>query len=156
MRILFVCLGNICRSPTAEAVFRHQLQQQRLDHLIECDSAGTADYHIGKSPDHRTVQLAHQHGYDMSPLRARQVQDEDFEQFDLVLAMDHSNLAELRRRAGQSFEHKLKRFLEFSACEEQEVPDPYYGGSEGFVHVLQLVEEASAGLIQHLRGQLDA
>lgn len=156
MRVLFVCLGNICRSPTAEAVFRQQLREQGLAHLIECDSAGTAGYHIGKSPDPRTAQVARQYGYDMSQLRARQIEDADFERFDLILAMDRSNLAELRRRGGKTFHHKLKLFLEFSDCGQEEVPDPYYGGSEGFVHVLQLVEDACAGLIQHLREQLNA
>ena len=153
-RILFVCLGNICRSPTAEAVFRHQLQQQQLDHVIECDSAGTSGYHIGEAPDRRAAQAARLRGYEMDMLRGRQVQDEDFKTFDLILAMDHNNLADLRRRAGRSFEHKLKLFLEFGDGSEQEVPDPYFGGREGFDHVLDLVESASAGLIRHLRGRI--
>lgn len=154
MRVLFVCLGNICRSPTAEAVFRYQLQQQKLDKVIECDSAGTSSYHIGEAPDRRATQAARSRGYDMTPLRGRQVQDEDFETFDLILAMDHNNLSDLRRRAGKAFDHKLKLFLDFCDGREREVPDPYYGGNEGFDHVLDLVEDASAGLIRHLREQL--
>lgn len=156
IRVLFVCLGNICRSPTAEAVFRHQLQTERLAHLIECDSAGTSGYHSGEAPDRRAAQAARARGYDMSALRARQVSDDDFERFDLLLAMDYKNLAELRNRADATLQHKLKLFLEFGDGEEQEVPDPYYGGREGFDHVLNLVENASTGLLQHLRGRLES
>lgn len=154
IRVLFVCLGNICRSPTAEAVFRTRLEAQQLAHRIECDSAGTAGYHAGEAPDRRATQAALARGYDMSAIRARQVQLEDFEQFDLILAMDHSNLDELRRRADKAFQHKLKLFLEFADAAVQEVPDPYYGGREGFDQVLDLVESASEGLLQHLRGRM--
>ena len=156
MRVLFVCLGNICRSPTAEAVFRHQVESAGLKQRIECDSAGTAGYHAGEAPDGRAAQAARERGYDMSRLRARQVRDDDFEHFDLILAMDRSNLAELQRRADRHQQHKLQLFLDFSASGATEVPDPYYGGSEGFNHVLDLVESAGTGLLQHLRERLDA
>lgn len=156
IRVLFVCLGNICRSPTAEAVFAHHVRAQRLEHLIECDSAGTSAYHSGEAPDRRAAQAARSRGYDMSALRARQVSEDDFERFDLLLAMDYNNLAELRNRADATHQHKLKLFLEYGDGEEQEVPDPYYGGREGFDHVLDLVENASIGLLQHLRGRLDS
>lgn len=154
MRVLFVCLGNICRSPTAEAVFRHKLDNSDLAPIVQCDSAGTAGYHAGEAPDRRAAEAARARGYDMSRLRARQVRDDDFETFDLILAMDHSNLADLRRRADRRFHDKLKLFLEFAAEPEQEVPDPYYGGRDGFDRVLDLVESASDGLMLHLRERL--
>lgn len=154
MRVLFVCLGNICRSPTAEAVFRHKLDRSDLAPIVQCDSAGTAGYHAGEAPDHRAADAARARGYDMSRLRARQVRDDDFETFDLILAMDHNNLVDLRRRADRRFHDKLKLFLEFAAEPEQEVPDPYYGGRDGFDRVLDLVESASDGLMLHLRERL--
>lgn len=158
--ILFVCLGNICRSPTAEAVFRQRVQQRHLEQQIRCDSAGTSREHSGEAPDPRAVAAARRRGYDMSSLRARQVRVEDFEQFDLVLAMDKQNLANLQRLAGPEYRHKLKLFLSFADGDAntngdstgQEVPDPYYGGPDGFDHVLDLVENASDGLLDHLTG----
>lgn len=149
-RILFVCLGNICRSPTAEAVFRSKLKQQRLEQRIDCDSAGTSHYHVGEAPDRRAAQAARNRGYDMADLRGRQVSDDDFETFDLILAMDHSNLAELRRRAGQQYADKLGLLLDYADAHEREVPDPYYGGRDGFDHVLDLVESACDGLLRSL------
>lgn len=154
MRVLFVCLGNICRSPTAEAVFRARLDSTELSTRVQCDSAGTAGYHAGEAPDRRATESAQRRGYDMRHLRARQVRDEDFDVFDLILAMDHNNLADLRRRADGRLHHKLKLFLEFTTAPVLEVPDPYYGGPEGFDHVLDLVESASDGLILHLRERL--
>jgi len=154
MRVLFVCLGNICRSPTAEAVFRARLDSTDLSAQVQCDSAGTAGYHAGEAPDRRATEAARNRGYDMSHLRARQVRDEDFDVYDLILAMDRNNLADLRRRADSRFHHKLKLFLEFTSAPALEVPDPYYGGPEGFDHVLDLVESASDGLILHLRERL--
>ncbi len=156
MNILFVCLGNICRSPTAEAVFRGKLHQQQLEKRIRCDSAGTAGYHAGEAPDRRSMQAALQRGYDMSAQRARQVCEDDFENFDLILAMDHRNLAELRRRASRQHQHKLKLLLEFSDSPEQEVPDPYYGGRDGFEQVLDLVENACDGLLEYLQERVSA
>ena len=149
-RILFVCLGNICRSPTAEAVFRAKLKERQVEQRISCDSAGTSHYHVGEAPDGRAAQAALRRGYDMRELRARQVHENDFEHFDLILAMDRNNLAELQRRAGNDHRSKLRLFLEFADAGELDVPDPYYGGREGFDHVLDLVESACDGLLRQL------
>lgn len=149
--ILFVCMGNICRSPTAEAVFRHYVENAGLSEHIHIDSAGTHDYHIGAPPDARTQRAAEQRGYDMSGLRGRQVEAADFERFDYVLAMDQANLAILQRLAQQSG-GKPRLFLEYAKHHrEREVPDPYYGGAEGFERVLDMVEDAAEGLLQHIR-----
>lgn len=152
MRILFVCLGNICRSPTAEIVFRAVAQRDAPDLVLEIDSAGTAGYHVGELPDQRTRQAAARRGYDMSALRARTVEAEDFEHFDLILAMDHENLRALQRRAPAQARERLRLFLEFAPdAGVSEVPDPYYGGPNGFEDVLDLIEAASRGLLEHLR-----
>lgn len=151
-RVLFVCLGNICRSPTAHGVFQHCVDRAGLTDLVEVDSAGTAAYHVGNSPDPRSTAAAYERGYDLSPLRARQAVVEDFEQFDYILAMDHSNLSNLKRIKPDHFAGHLGLFLEFAAqFAEEEVPDPYYGGDEGFSHVLDLVEAASEGLLAQIR-----
>jgi protein-tyrosine phosphatase len=152
MKILFVCLGNICRSPSAEAVFRAIAAREAPELDLEIDSAGTAGYHIGDAPDSRSQAAALRRGYDMSPLRARIVEERDFERFDLILAMDTNNLEVLRRRAPAGYRERVKLFLEFAPdCGFDEVPDPYYGGPTGFEQVLDLVEEASRGLLSHLR-----
>ena len=152
MRILFVCLGNICRSPTAEAVLRALAAREAPELPIEVDSAGTAGYHIGQPPDPRTREAAARRGYDLSTLRARIVEPGDFERFDLILAMDHENLEVLRRRAPRDARERLRLFLEFApAGGPAEVPDPYYGGPNGFEEVLDLVEAATRGLLTHLR-----
>ena len=152
MKILFVCLGNICRSPTAEIVFRAVAQRDAPDLVLEIDSAGTAAYHVGELPDQRTRQAAARRGYDMSALRARTVEAEDFEHFDLILAMDRENLRALQRRAPAQARDRLRLFLEFAPDPGvSEVPDPYYGGPNGFEDVLDLIEAASRGLIEHLR-----
>lgn len=151
IRILFVCMGNICRSPTAEGVFRSAVKKAGKEGHFHIDSAGTHDYHIGKEPDRRTQQAAMKRGYDLSTLRGRQVSREDFERFDLVLAMDHSNLANLHRICPPEQRHKVSLFLEYSRkFSEREVPDPYYGGAQGFEHVLDLVEDAAEGLLETL------
>ena len=150
--ILFVCMGNICRSPTAEAVFRHAVQQTKLEHLIECDSAGTHDYHIGEPPDGRAQLAASRRGYDMSDLRGRQVSQRDFERFDYVLAMDRHNLALLRRQCPPQHAHKLSLYCDFhEQYAGQEVPDPYDGGAQDFEQVLDMTEEISANLLERLR-----
>ncbi len=150
--VLFVCMGNICRSPTAEAVFRHQVGQAGLQDRIFIDSAGTHDYHIGESPDPRTRQAALRRGYDMSALRGRQVSRADFGSFDYVLAMDNANLSILRSLRPQGAQGSLGLFLDYATRHgEREVPDPYYGGEDGFERVLDLVEDASAGLLSHIR-----
>jgi protein-tyrosine phosphatase len=152
MKILFVCLGNICRSPTAEAVFRTVSAREAPELAIEVDSAGTAGYHIGEPPDLRTRQAASRRGYDMSRLRARIVEPRDFEDFDLILAMDRENLNVLSHRAPAHRRDRLRLFLEFAPeTTVAEVPDPYYGGPNGFEEVLDLVEAATYGLLEHLR-----
>lgn len=152
MRILFVCLGNICRSPTAEGVVRHLAAQEAPELNLELDSAGTAAYHAGAAPDARTVAAALRRGYALSNLRARVVTAEDFATFDLILAMDADNLAVLRKRAPVSAQARLRLFLEFAPEQgRREVPDPYYGGPNGFEDVLDLTEEAARGLLAYLR-----
>jgi protein-tyrosine phosphatase len=152
VRILFVCLGNICRSPSAEAVLRGIAEREAPELGIEVDSAGTAGYHIGEPPDARSQEAARRRGYDMTALRARIVEPEDFERFDLILAMDESNLTVLRRRAPAALRERVRLFLEFAPdADATEVPDPYYGGTSGFEQVLDLVEAAARGLILHLR-----
>jgi protein-tyrosine phosphatase len=152
VRILFVCLGNICRSPTAEVVFRTLATREAPDIVLEVDSAGTAGYHVGELPDRRTRQAAARRGYDLSALRARVVEPRDFEHFDLILAMDRENLRALERRAPAHTRERLRLFLEFAPdAGISEVPDPYYGGPNGFEDVLDLIEAASRGLIEQLR-----
>ncbi len=148
LRVLFVCLGNICRSPTAEGVFRHRVASRGLDHCIEVDSCGTAEWHIGKAPDARSVAAARQRGYSLELLRARQLCWEDYFSFDYILAMDESNLEIVRREAPLDFAGHIGLFLDFAPeVPEREVPDPYYGAGDGFVRVLELVEAASEGLL---------
>jgi protein-tyrosine phosphatase len=151
-RVLFVCLGNICRSPTAEGLFQHIVAQQKLDGRIEVDSAGTGAWHVGNPPDTRARQAAIARGYDIGHLRARQVAPEDFDRFDYILAMDDDNLRNLKRMQPEGFRGHLGLFLEFAdSSDVREVPDPYYGGEEGFDLVLDLVREASEGLLAHIR-----
>jgi len=150
--VIFICMGNICRSPTAEAVFRHQVEQAGLAEQILIDSAGTHDYHIGDPPDARTQRAAKLRGYDMSQLRGRQVVAGDFYRFDYVLAMDEANLDILKRLRPRDALSHLGLFLEFAERQtEREVPDPYFGGADGFERVLDMVEDAAAGLLKHIR-----
>lgn len=145
-------MGNICRSPTAEAVFRACVENAGLSDQILIDSAGTHDYHIGDPPDTRAQRAAKQRGYDMSALRGRQVGLLDFTRFDYVLAMDCDNLAILHRLCPQPQRERLGLFLEYaSRHEEREVPDPYYGGTDGFERVLDMVEDAAEGLLEFIR-----
>lgn len=153
--VLFVCMGNICRSPTAEGVFRRKVEQAGLSDRIYIDSAGTHAYHIGEPPDRRSQRHAQQRGYDLSHLRARQVQDEDFARFDLLLAMDQDNLAELYRRCPPPLKSRCQLFLHFAPqAHAIAVPDPYYGGADGFERVLDLVEQGSEGLLAYVKRQL--
>ncbi|HCJ51801.1 MAG TPA: phosphotyrosine protein phosphatase [Gallionella sp.] len=150
--VLFVCMGNICRSPTAEAVFRHYVENAELSASIQIDSAGTHDYHIGHAPDARAQQAAQQRGYDMSNLRGRQVDSLDFERFDYILAMDKANLAILQYLAPRGCKKQVGLFLDYARhYRVREVPDPYYGGAQGFELVLDMVEDAAQGLLQHIR-----
>lgn len=149
-RILFFCMGNICRSPTAEGVMRAKLEAAGLD--IEVDSAGTHGYHVGAPPDERSQEHALKRGYDLSPLRARKLIAQDFERFDLMLAMDGDNLANAERLCLPGQRHRLKLLLDYSPqAGKSHVPDPYYGGKAGFEEVLDLVEAACDGLVASLR-----
>lgn len=151
MRILFVCMGNICRSPTAEGVFRRVLSAHAPELQIEIDSAGTHDYHVGSPPDRRAIEAARRRGVDLSALRARMVSSEDFAHYDLILAMDEENLNELKRRAPPVHHERIRLMMEFAPqAPSRWVPDPYYGGSQGFEEVLDLLEEAANGLVQEL------
>jgi protein-tyrosine phosphatase len=146
-----VCMGNICRSPTAEGVLRHKLREAGLDKVVDVDSAGTHAYHVGEAPDPRSTRHARQRGYDLSALRARQVREADFEQFEFVLAMDWDNLSDLEDRCPVPYRSKVRRLVEFSRRLKSDiVPDPYSGGAEGFEYVLDLVEDACDGLVEHL------
>jgi len=154
--VLMICMGNICRSPTAEGVLRHLLQEAKLSEAVHVDSAGTLDYHAGSPPDARSQKHARRRGYDLSGLRARQVRAWDFEQFDLILAMDWQNLEELRELCPPAHQHKLRRLMEFAPSGISEVVvDPYYGGTAGFETVLDHVEQACRGLLVYLRETLE-
>lgn len=150
MRILMVCLGNICRSPSAEAVLRARAEQRGLGQRLQIDSAGTGDWHVGKPPDARSQAAAARRGYRLDDLRARQVRAADFQDFDLLLAMDQDNLHTLRQRAPASPRAELALLLTYAGLGEHEVPDPYYGGEQGFEQVLDLLEQASDALLDRL------
>ncbi|WP_448216664.1 low molecular weight protein-tyrosine-phosphatase [Endozoicomonas sp. 2B-B] len=150
IRVLFVCLGNICRSPTAHGVFVHLVEQAGLSGQIGVDSAGTSSWHKGAEPDGRSIAEASRLGYDLSFIRSRQVLTSDFQEFDYVLAMDESNLGDLLDICPPEYRHKVQLFLSFSDVSEREVPDPYYGGAQGFTEVLSLVEKGGASLLEHI------
>jgi low molecular weight protein-tyrosine phosphatase len=150
--VLFVCMGNICRSPTAEGVFRKVVRDAELHDLIIVDSAGTHAYHVNEPPDRRARAAAERRGFPLDDIRARRVSGEDYERFDYILAMDEDNLSILKEGAPDEHRYKVRLFLEFAeASRVMEVPDPYYGGSSGFERVLDLVEEASEGLLEAIR-----
>lgn len=149
MKILFVCLGNICRSPTAHGVMLKKLAEQKLD-WITVDSAGTASYHIGRPPDKRSQVAARKAGYDLSSQRARQVEVDDFYNFDVIYAMDKANLANLRNMQPSDSTAQISLFLEQGKSELNEVPDPYYGAEDGFSLVVELCEDACDGIISKL------
>lgn len=151
VKVLFVCLGNICRSPTAEGAFRQILAREQLDSAVHVDSAGTHGYHVGAPPDSRAQEAALRRGIDLSGLRGRQAESEDISAFDYVLAMDSENLENLRAIAG-GHESKIRLFMEYSSrFDERDVPDPYYGGANGFERVLDMIEDACEGLLRELR-----
>lgn len=153
--VLFVCMGNICRSPTAHGVFRHKVKEQGLEHRVQVDSAGTHNYHPGSPPDQRSQKHAALRGYDLSDLRARQIHDSDFERYDLILAMDWDNLALVQAECPEVHQSKVRRLTEFCQTKTSPVvPDPYYGDTNGFEEVLDLVEDACEGLIRHVRAQV--
>lgn len=148
--ILFVCMGNICRSPSAEAVFRHKLKQAGLSIMI--DSAGTVGAHAREKPDHRAQKAGLARGYSFDKIKARKVTEKDFDTFDLVLAMDSDNVSGLKKVAPNHLHYKIQLFLEYAYNhEETDVPDPYYGGAKGFQFVLDLIEDASDGLLAKLK-----
>jgi protein-tyrosine phosphatase len=152
VKIIFVCMGNICRSPTAQGVFEHLVKSQGLSDLIQVDSAGTHAYHIGNPPDQRSQAAAKDRGLDLSGQRARKIEVLDFERFDYILAMDRSNLQDLQQLIGQQEHERLHLFMRFATrWDTDEVPDPYYGGSSGFERVLDMVEDAAEGLLAHIR-----
>lgn len=149
--LLFCCMGNICRSPTAEGVFRQLLQSRGLEDRFEVDSAGTHGYHVGEPPDPRTQRAAAVRGYDLSQMRARKVAPQDLDYFDLILAMDKTNLDNLRRMTDAEKHSKIRLFMDFAPnYDDDEVPDPYYGLGYGFDVVIDMVEDASRGLLEAL------
>jgi protein-tyrosine phosphatase len=154
VKVLFVCMGNICRSPTAQGVFARHVAETNLTEVIEIDSAGTHAYHVGEPPDSRASEAARRRGVDLSDQKARRVQETDFESFDYVLAMDESNYEDLASLCLPEHRVKLHLFLDFAPeLGTREVPDPYYGGTTGFERVLDLIETASAGLLARIRQQ---
>ena len=154
VKVLFVCLGNICRSPTAQGVFEALLQREGLAGRVQVDSAGTQAYHVGKPPDARAQQAALRRGVDLSGQRARRVRPEDFLEYDYILAMDRSNYEDLRSECHPEYEERIRLFLEFSGTSgPQDVPDPYYGGAQGFEQVLDLIEAAAEGLLADIRSR---
>jgi protein-tyrosine phosphatase len=151
-RVLFVCMGNICRSPTAEGVFRKLLEERAPDLDVQVDSAGTHAYHVGDPPDPRAQRAAKLRGIDLSSQRARRVTERDFAHFELVLAMDQLNRVTLLEICPPEYRERVRLLLDFAPhLRRTDVPDPYYGGSNGFEHVLDLVEEAAVGVLAHLR-----
>lgn len=155
-RVLLVCMGNICRSPTAEGVLRLFIRNNNLGDKVEVDSAGTHGYHVGEAPDGRTQRAAALRGYNLSQLRARKVARQDLDYFDLILAMDRTNLDNLQRMATPDQQKKLKLFMDYAKnYDDDEVPDPYYGLGHGFDLVLDMVEDASQGLIDELKVKLN-
>jgi len=155
VKVLFVCMGNICRSPTAHGVFRDLVRKEGLDGQVEIDSAGTHAYHVGNPPDQRARQTAYARGLDLSDLRARQVTPDDFAVYDYILAMDEENLALLEAQCPAEYRERVRLFLDFAPDQGvSEVPDPYYGGEKGFEYVFDLVDAASRGLLADIKGRL--
>ncbi len=155
MRILFVCLGNICRSPMAEGVVRAELERRDLAHLVELDSAGTSDWHVGEPPDPRAQEATARRGIDISCLRGRQVKRSDLDRFDLILAMDAENFSDLAAMATPEQMRRIRMFLDFARnTTEREVPDPYFGQEDGFEYVLDLLQDAARGLCDHIEEEL--
>ena len=154
-RVLLVCMGNICRSPTAEGVLRQYIKNNMLGDKVEVDSAGTHGYHVGEAPDSRTQRAAAARGYNLSQVRARKVARQDLDYFDLILAMDKSNLDNLRRMASPEQQARIKLFMDYAKnFDDDEVPDPYYGLGHGFDLVMDMVEDAAQGLIEDIQQQL--
>ncbi len=156
VKVLFVCLGNICRSPTAEGVFRRLLQEHGLTERVIVASAGTHAYHIGEPPDPRAQRAAARRGVDLSAKRGRQTAVSDFHEFDYVLAMDRENYEHLASKCPVALRHKVRLFMEFASSHaEPDVPDPYFGGTAGFDRVLDMIEDAAGGLLTEIQRELD-
>ncbi|MBI2278349.1 MAG: low molecular weight phosphotyrosine protein phosphatase [Dechloromonas sp.] len=154
-RVLLVCMGNICRSPTAEGVIRKYIKNNGLGDKVEVDSAGTHGYHVGEAPDSRTQRAASARGYNLTQLRARKVARQDLDYFDLILAMDKSNLDNLWRMATPEQKERIKLFMDYAKnFDDDEVPDPYYGLGHGFDLVLDMVEDAAQGLIEEIKQKI--
>ncbi len=154
VKVLFVCMGNICRSPTAHGVFRKLVQQAGLEAKIQIDSAGTHAYHTGEPPDPRSQAAAKDRGIDISDLRSRVVEIEDFRNYDYILVMDHNNYNHLMNLSPPELQNKIQLFLEYAPeLKSQAVPDPYYSGLDGFELALDMIEKASYGLLKHLCGK---
>ena len=155
VKVLFVCMGNICRSPTAHGVFRQMVHDEGLTELVEIDSAGTHAYHVGKPPDRRAQSTATTRGIDLSDLRARQVDTGDFVYYDYLVAMDQENYISLSQKCPNEHVEKIYMFMDFAPqMRTREVPDPYYGGAQGFERVFDLVDAASRGLLMDIRRRL--
>lgn len=148
-RVLFVCMGNICRSPMAEGVFRQLIRQAGLDEVVTVASAGTHAFHVGETPDKRALSAMGKRGYDISDLQGAQILDRDFDEYDLILAMDWDNLSQLQQRAPKRTHHKIQLLMRFATEHETAtIPDPYYGNVQGFEQVLDYIEDACAGLLE--------
>lgn len=157
VRVLFVCMGNICRSPTAHGVFRALVKERNLQKMVEIDSAGTHAYHTGEPPDPRAQNTASQRGINLSDLRARSVKSRDFDRFDYILAMDESNYSDLLEQCPEDAKSKIYLFLNFAPqLNRQSVPDPYYGGTRGFENVFEMIEHASRGLLDEIEQRYQA
>ena len=151
IKVLFVCMGNICRSPTAEGIFRQLVEDNNLPHQFEIDSAGTHAYHIGQAPDERAQQIAYRQGVDLSELTARKVCADYYQQFDYILVMDKANLDDIAPHCPTDLKYKIQRILDYAPQQsERDVPDPYYGGESGFEHVYNLLQQACEGLFSQV------
>jgi protein-tyrosine phosphatase len=149
-------MGNICRSPTAEGLFRRLIESQSLEHVVEIDSAGTESWHIGRPPDERAQRAALRRGVEIGHLRGRQVQPDDFDVFDYILAMDSGNLQELLTLSDRTHHHKIRLLMQFGDhFGVEEVPDPYYGGEAGFDRVIDMIEAACSGLLADIQARID-
>jgi protein-tyrosine phosphatase len=155
--VLFICMGNICRSPTAQGVFERLVRESGLDAHVEIDSAGTHAYHVGEPPDRRATQVAADRGIDLTSQRARRVREDDFEMFDYILAMDRDNLEDLRAICPDHVQDRICLLLDFAETDQSsDVPDPYYGGTQGFERVLDMVEEGARGLLEDIRRRIES